>query len=172
MKTSGKSISGMVAQLLRYLDTVEEELEELEKAKPENPYVGRRIKYLAEVGYFEVKKLVRGILAETGGQGPLDPGNPAEYFKNVRRWCIGHLWWEDGTPVGDETQELRPAEAEKPAETKQKKKGSVRKILKWFVGIIGTIIVGIIVTVITDILGDFGWIERIKTIVHNILTCR
>jgi len=49
---------------------------------------------------------------------------------------------------------------------KEKKKGILRRLLK----IIGAIVVGIIVTVVTDILGDFGWIERIKTIVHNILT--
>jgi hypothetical protein len=49
--------------------------------------------------------------------------------------------------------------------TEKKKKGILKKLLE----IIGTIIVGIIVAVVTDILGDFGWIERIKTIIQNIL---
>jgi hypothetical protein len=56
--------------------------------------------------------------------------------------------------------------AEKRAEPEQKKKGILKKLLKWLVGIIGAIIVSII----ADILGHFGWFERIKTIVHNILT--
>jgi hypothetical protein len=55
-----------------------------------------------------------------------------------------------------------------PRPTAQKKKGILRKLLKWLVGIIGAIIVSII----ADILGHFGWIERIKTIVHNILTSK
>ena len=45
----------------------------------------------------------------------------------------------------------------------EKKKGIVNRLLKF----IGAIIVGIIVTVLTDILGDFGWIERIKTFISG-----
>ena len=59
-----------------------------------------------------------------------------------------------------------------------KKKGMAKKIIGWifkktshfifavFVTVVGTVIAAIVV----DIFVDFGWFERIKTIVHNILT--
>lgn len=49
--------------------------------------------------------------------------------------------------------------------TAEKKKGILRRVFK----IVGAIIVGIIASLLADILCDFGWIKWIRVFVHNIL---
>jgi hypothetical protein len=71
-----------------------------------------------------------------------------------------------GDVQAENVQTGNHASIHKQTVTAEKKKGILKKLLKWLVGIIGAIIVSII----ADILGHFGWFERIKTIVHNILT--
>jgi len=56
----------------------------------------------------------------------------------------------------------------KPARTEEKKKGILRRVSKIF----GAITVSIFAAVVTDILGHFGLIKWIWTIVHNILTSK
>jgi uncharacterized membrane protein YraQ (UPF0718 family) len=56
--------------------------------------------------------------------------------------------------------------------TEEKKKGIIWKVLKVIVKIIGAIVIGIIVAVVINILGDFGWIGKIKIIIYNIFTSK
>lgn len=54
------------------------------------------------------------------------------------------------------------ANINKHEKTKDKKGGIVWNLLKWFIGIIAA-------AVMTDILGDFGWIQSIKAFFYSIL---
>jgi len=75
---------------------------------------------------------------------------------------IGNFKGILGDVQAENVQTGNHASIHKQTVTTEKKKGILKKLLKWLVGVIGAIVVGIIVTVVTDILGDFGWIERIK----------
>jgi hypothetical protein len=68
--------------------------------------------------------------------------------------------------LGWECEQVNKPVPEKLAEPERKKKGIFKRLLK----IIGTIIVGIITSVLADILCNFGLIKWVKTIFHNILT--
>lgn len=52
-------------------------------------------------------------------------------------------------------------------------RGRIKKIAGWIFKkmwyLIGAVIVSFIGTILIDIFGDFGWIERIKTVIYNIL---
>jgi len=70
-----------------------------------------------------------------------------------------------GDVQAENVQTGNHASTHKQTVTAEKKKGILKKILKWLVGIIGTIVV-------TDILSDLGLIKWIRIVFHNILTHR
>jgi len=72
---------------------------------------------------------------------------------------LGHVQQSGNLQVGDRTQ------IQEVTGTEGKKKGILKRLSK----IVGTIIVGIIVAVITDILGDFGLIEGIRAFIYRII---
>lgn len=85
------------------------------------------------------------------------------------------LWWFK--IEGDRLSRLKRAFDHVQTDLKPEKKGMAKRIIGWIlkktwhfvVTIIGAIVVGIIVTVVIDILGDFGWIEQIKAFIYNVL---
>jgi len=100
----------------------------------------------------------------SGGKADLPNGKPAGTGQNINiqnfTGILGSVQQAENLQIGDNSSIQKGVRAE------DKKKGILKRIL----GYIGTIIIGIIAAVITDILGDFGCIKQIKIIIHNILT--
>ena len=103
---SQKSTGDLVIQLLKYIDTVLDDVRQLEDCQSRNPYVNKRIRVELATACHEVKKYVKKILAERPEikDEPPDSTDSKEYLRNAHMWCIGLLYWENGERIGAETE--------------------------------------------------------------------
>jgi len=160
------------AVLLSYLNSVLDDIERLEGSRRFNPYVDKYIRTELATAYHETKNAVSKIRAQNPAikETPADSNEPREYLRNVHSWCVGQLFWENGERIGE-------TPAEKGRNTAPAKRGMFKRIIGWIfkktwhliVAIIVAIIGSFIAAILIDIFGDFGWIERIKAFIYNIL---
>lgn len=104
---SQKSTGDLVIQLLKYIDTVLDDVRQLEDCQSRNPYVDKRVRVELATAYHEVKKYVKKILADRPEikDEPPDSTDSKEYLRNAHMWCIGLLYWENGERIGTETEQ-------------------------------------------------------------------
>ncbi len=124
--------------------------------------------------YSDINKKIQEIVGKCG-QDPLNPPpNPAIPYgemTELRRY------------IEELVEDLRfcvKAETEQditPDKGKAKIGQCIKKIIGWIfkktfhliIAIIITIIGGLIVAILIDIFGDFGWLEQSKTLIYNVL---
>lgn len=106
-KKPQKPTGDSVGQLIKYIDTVLDDVRQLEDCQSRNPYVDKRIKVELATAYHEVKKYVKKILAERPEikDEPPDSTDSKEYLRNAHMWCIGLLYWENGERIGAEAEQ-------------------------------------------------------------------
>ncbi len=142
----------LVSQLLKYIDTVLDDIRQLEDCQSRNSHVDKYIRTELVIAFNETKKLAEKIFTDYPEikDMPTKSDDPKEYLKNTHRWCVEQLHWEDGKRIGAE--KTPDSLVKVSAETVQKKRISYtgKKVCKIILSIIVviSIILGVIWTFI------------------------
>ena len=91
------------AELLKNLNLMFDQLQALEASGKGDPHVEKYIRVFVDTSYHGFKKAVEKIRTQNPAikETPADSNDPREYFRNVHRWGVGQLYWENGERIGE-----------------------------------------------------------------------